>query len=231
MAKKKTTENVIAPEDFDPIVAPVTDQDMATLKAVEESIENEEVKPEVIRPQATQTPAEPQIGLSDVKRMIAEALAQQAQDARKPVTLKKQTEHYAHLWRFEGKWVVDFKNQNNDPYLNKPVYSVDVYNEATRAFEPHLELVFHDGTSKKVPLKTYVSVGKRTPVYCLIKERRKIDRSYSIGQTEKKEWNDAESKMKGTGKMVEQVIERYDEVFVLETPEGQIITVNDYVIA
>lgn len=206
---KKTQNTAPKPEEFDPVITP--------------TVETPEEAPKAPTQEAT-------VPLSDVKRLIAEALAQQAQDARKPVTLKKQTEHYAHLWRFEGSWVVDFKDQNNDPYVSNKVHAFDVYNEATRSFEPHIELMFSDNKpSKKVALKSYIA--KRIPVYCLIKERKKIDRSYSIGETEKKEWSESSSKMVGTGKMVDQVIERYDEVFTLETPEGEIITVNDYVIA
>ncbi len=165
--------------------------------------------------------------ISDVKALIAEALAQQKQDANTPIKIKRVTQHTAHVWRFDSKWVVDFKDRNTDPYHKEKVHAYQKFNEQLRQFEAWVELVFEDGTTKDIPLTTYVK--NRVLVYCPIIERMKIDRSYSMGEVEKKK--EVGDKYVGTGVLIDQEVTRYDEVFKIKTPEGTILELPDYVIA
>lgn len=165
--------------------------------------------------------------LSDVKSLIAEALAAQKQDALAPIKVKRVTQHTAHVHRFDGKWVVDFKNRNTDPYVKDKVHAYQKFNEQTRLFEAWVELVFNDGTTKDIPLTTYVK--NRVLVYCPIIKRHQVDKSYSIGDVEKKK--EVGDKLVGTGVLVDQEVVRYEEVFEVKTPDGEIFMLPEYVIA
>lgn len=166
------------------------------------------------------------IAESDVVRLINEALANQAND-KKPKSPKRVTEHTAHLWRFGGKWVVDFVDQNTDPYMKAKVHSYNQYNPLKMEMEAWIELRFQDGSSQKIELVKYLT--HRVPVYCPILKREKKDISQVQGEVEKKEW--VGDRMKGTGKMVEQLIEMYEETFTLKTPEGDELVVPSYALA
>lgn len=164
---------------------------------------------------------------NDVRRLIAEALAAQRAEAVAPVKQRKITEYTAHVWRFDGKWVVDFKDHNTDPYLKEKRHAYNKFNQEKRQQEAWIELVFEDGTTKDIPLATYVQ--HRVLVYCPIIKRHIIDKSYVIGEVEKKkEVNDM---LVGTGVMVDQEVTMNDEVFEVKTPDGKIFMLPSYVIA
>jgi hypothetical protein len=183
-------------------------------------------------------PSERTFSLQDVKALIAEALATAKDDARAPIKVKKVTEHTAHVWRFDGKWVVDFKDRNTqvnpetgliekiDQYILKPQHAYQKFNEQTRMFEAWIEIVFNDGSTKNLPLTTYVE--HRVPVYCPIIKRHQIDRSEVVGEVEKKK--EVGDKYVGTGIVIDQEVNRYDEVFEIRTPEGTIYKISDYAI-
>lgn len=175
-------------------------------------IENTEVK-------------EAMIPISDVKKLIAEAI-ENSKKSEAPVKLKKILEHTPHLWRFDGKWVVDFVNQNKDSYIKKQIHTFQKFSQEKREFETWIDLVFHDGTNKEVFLPNYVNSDNRMPIYCKILKKEVIDTSYSIGEIEKKDWKNDQKV--GTGVMVDQVVEQYEEIFTLQTPEGEEITVPSY---
>lgn len=176
------------------------------------------------------SPKESMIPLSQVKQLIAEAIAAQP-DPNKPAKAKRVTEHHAHVWRFDGKWVVDFKDRNQDPYVKEKIHAFQKFNEQKREFEAWIEIVMMDEITeelsyKELPLNRYVE--RRVLVYCPITERKKADRSYSIGEVEKKK--DVGGILKGTGVMVDQEVEMYQETFVVKTPTGKVLTLPDYVI-
>jgi len=167
---------------------------------------------------------EKMIPLSDVKKLIADAIA----SSKEPTVMspKKVTEHHAQVWRLDGKWVVDFVNRNTDPYVKKEIFAYEKYNAEKREFESWIEIKFQDGTTKDISLKNYVS--NRVLVYCLILKKEKIDRSYSLGQVEKKDWKG--DKMVGTGVMMEQIVEMHNEVVTIKTPDGEILEIPDHAI-
>lgn len=216
--------------------------DDTVMTASEVSAEQENTIPQVQdQPMQTSTPVQDQqpkegmMFISDVKKLINEALAEQAKQANKPLRPKKVTEHHVHVWRLDGKWVIDFVDQNInketgkkiDEYKKSRVHSWNKFNEQKREFEAWIELQFNDGSTKPIPLVTYLQ--NRSLVYCPILKREKIDQTYSVGEVEKKK--EMGDRLVGTGVMVDQIVERYDEVFHLKTPEGQTLVINDYALA
>lgn len=206
-----------------------------TKPELESMIEGAEPKdpnsdPNLISPDNTK---EQMVPLSAVKELIAQAMAAQAED-NKPKKVKKVTEHHAHVWRLNGKWVVDFADRNYDydkkqiidPYIKDKIHAYQLFNQQKREFEAWIKLVFEDGTMEDIPLNRYVE--RRTLVYCLIVERKKVDKSYVIGEIEKKK--ESGDLMKGTGVMIDQEVEMHQEVFVVKTPEGKTLTLPEYVI-
>lgn len=184
----------------------------------EEIIKEEDVPQETPKKEAT-------MKVSDVKKLIAEAIAN-AKEADKPIKLKRVTEHTAHVWRFDGKWVVDFKDRNTDPYVKEKVHAFNKYNEQLRRFEAWIELVFHDGTTKEIPLTTYMK--NRTPVYCPIIKRHQKDTSYSTGEVEKKK--EVNDRLVGTGVMIDQEVVMTEETLEMKTPDGILLKLPDYII-
>lgn len=164
--------------------------------------------------------------ISDVRALIAEALAQQAADAKQPIKLKRSTEHTAHVWRLDGKWVVDFKDRNNDPYVKGKVHAFQKFNEQKREFEAWIEVVFDDGSTKELPLVTYVK--NRVPIYCPIIKRHQMDKSFSFGEVEKKK--EVGDKLIPSGVVVDQEVTMYEELFEMKTPEG-VLKIPSYAIA
>ncbi len=192
-----------------------------------DSIKDEGAK---ITPTPHNTAAVPQapqmVPLADVQKMINDAIAA-SKEADKPMKPKKVTEHYAHVWRLDGKWVVDYKDRNTDPYVKEKIHAFNKFNEQRREFEAWIEVVFFDKTTKELPLPTYVK--NRVLVYCPIIKRHKKDTSYVIGEVEKKkEIND---KLVGTGVMIDQEVTMEQETFEIRTPDGEILMLPDYVIA
>ncbi len=192
--------------------------------------------PDPLPPQTTPyvPEGERMVKLSDVKALIAEALANQAADANKPVKVKKVTEHHAHVWRMDGKWIIDFADRNwdyekkekIDPYVKEKIHAFQKFNEQKREFEAWITLILDDGTRKEMPLNRYVE--RRVLVYCKIIKRHKVDKSYSIGEVEKKKENG--DTLIGTGVMVDQEVTIYGEVLEVETPEGTVLKLPDYCI-
>lgn len=182
--------------------------------------------PTVAQEQVQSVAEEPTVKMSDVAKMIADAIAN-SKEAEKPQKAKRVTEHYAHVWRFDGKWVVDFKDRNTDPYIKEKVHSFNKFNEQRREFESWIELIFDDGSTKEIPLTTYIK--NRVLVYCPIIKRHQIDKTYSIGEIEKKK--EVNDKLIGTGVMIDQEVNIVEESFELKTPDGVVRTLPAYVIA
>lgn len=198
------------------------------------SIPAEEVGGETPQPK-TQASAEPMIPLSQVQEMIRAEVAKQNDERGKIQKPKKVMEHFARLWRLDGKWIVDFIDRNIDkatgakidPYIKTKIHAFNKWNEQRREFEAWIELKFVDGSTKEISLPRYIE--HRFGVYCKINKRDKIDSSYVVGEVEKKK--EVGDRLVGTGVMIDQEVTRFNEIFTLETPEGEILTVPDYVIA
>lgn len=159
-------------------------------------------------------------------KMIADAITRsKGEDV--PQKPKRVKEHMAHVWRFDGKWVVDFVDQNIDPYVKSKIHGFNVFDDRMREWVAWLELQFQDGTTKKVPLWTYLK--NRVLVYCTIVKRHQKDVSYVIGEVEKKK--EEGDMMVGTGVMIDQEVVIYEETFEVKTPENEILTLPAYVIA
>lgn len=176
---------------------------------------------------------EKMVPLSAVKELIAEAMALQA-EKDKPVKIKKATEHHAHVWRLNGKWVVDFADRNYDyekksiidPYIKDKIHAYNLFNQQKREFEAWIKVIFQDGTMEDLPLNRYIE--RRTLVYCTILKREKVDKSYVIGEVEKKK--EVGDLNKGTGVMIDQEVEMHSEIFHVKTPDGETLVLPDYVI-
>ena len=174
------------------------------------------------------------IPISDVKKLIAEALAAQKEE-NQPVKLKKSTEHLAHVWRLNGKWVVDFadrnfdyeKGQPIDPYIKTKIHAYNIYNQNKREFESWITLIYNDGSKEDIALNKYIE--SRTLVYCRILNRERVDASYTIGEVEKKK-EGTDGIMVGTGMMIDQDVTKYTEIITVETPDHEKLTLPDYVI-
>lgn len=186
---------------------------------------NQEIESDVEETPVVSKTKEATVPLSEVQKMIAEAI----EKSKEPSVIKPKrvTEHHAHVWRFDNKWVVDFVDQNTDPYVKTKIHTVNKFNEQKRQIEPWIELKFHDDTTKAVPLTTYIK--NRILIYCPIIERKRIDKSYVVGEVEKKK--EVGDKLVGTGVLMEQTVEMYEEVLKIRTPEGDIFELPDYVLA
>lgn len=177
--------------------------------------------------------SEQMVPLSAVKELIAEAMARQA-EKDKPAKVKKVTEHHAHVWRLNGKWIVDFADKNYDydkkqiidPYIKDKIHAYNLFNQQKREFEAWIKVIFQDGTMEDLPLNRYIE--RRTLVYCPIIKREKVDKSYVIGEVEKKK--ESGDLMKGTGIMIDQEVEMHQEIFHVKTPDGEILVLPEYVI-
>lgn len=191
-------------------------------------------QPPAPKPTQISKPAqEAMVPLSQVKALIAEAMAAVA-DKDKPVKVKRATEHHAHVWRLGGKWVVDFADRNwnyetnepIDPYVKDKIHAYQLFNQQKREFEAWIKIIFHDGSTEEIPLNRYVE--RRTLVYCPIIKREQVDRSYSIGEVEKKK-EVGESNV-GTGIMIDQEVQMHGEIFHVKAPSGEEFALPDYVI-
>ena len=189
-------------------------------------------------PTAPKVPAGEQVvtmKVTDIQAMIEKAIAQSKVEAVAPLRPKRVKEHQAHVWRLDGKWVVDFVDQNINPetgekidmYKKEKVHAWDKFNEQRREFEAWIEIKFHDDSTKKIPLSTYVK--NRLLIYCTIIKREQEDLSYSMGEVEKKK--EVGDQLVGTGVMIDQIVEMYEETFIVKTPEGLELKIPAYAIA
>ncbi len=190
-----------------------------------EVIVENEVVPPIEEGKSIQEQSEPTVKLSEFNKLVA--MIEKMQEEGKPKKIKKVTEHTAHIWRMDGKWVVDFKDRNDDEYKKGKVHAFKKWNELTREWQTNIELVFQDGSTKEIPLTTYLE--HRLPIYCQIIKRHLADKSYSIGEVEKKK--EVNDKLVGTGVMIEQEVAMVEETFELKTPDGSILMLPWYVLA
>ena len=179
---------------------------------------------------------------ADIEAMIQKAIADNKLEEVKPLRPKRVKEHMAHVWRLDGRWIVDFVDQNIDKatgkkideYRTEKLHSWQKFNEQRREFESWIEVVFEPSEdpeapkTKIIPLTTYLK--NRLHVYCLIVKRDQKDLSYSIGMVEKKKEN-ADGMLVGTGVMIEQMVELYEETFTIKVPEGKELVIPGYALA
>lgn len=195
------------------------------------------VEPEyVYKAEGSKPPApsqEQMVPLSSVKQLIAEAMAQMA-EKDKPAKVKKVTEHHAHVFRFDGQWVVDFADRNYDyekkqiidPYVKDKIHAYNKFNPEKREMESWIKIILQNGLMVDMPLNRYIE--RRTLVYCPIIRREKVDKSYVIGEVEKKK--EVGELMKGTGIMIDQEVNMHQEIFHVRTPEGEVLVLPEHVI-
>lgn len=133
------------------------------------------------------------------------------------------------LARVENKLVVDFKNRNNDEFL--PGIVIHAFNRWDNEAKQNIawvEVVFDDGSTKEMPLLFLVSSAK--PITASIIKENIIDESYSIGTVEQRIYDESGGSMKGNGLTVKQEVKKYSKTFLVELPNGEQITVPDYII-
>jgi hypothetical protein len=162
------------------------------------------------------------IPLSEVKKLIREAMANQGE----VIEPDKPTEYTASLCRLDSKWVVNFKDHNTDPYITTKVESVKKWVPESKEFVSLITIIFHDGTEKEMPINLFMRYA--TPLNCRIIERKRANKSYSIGKVERMEWKN--DKKVGTGQYVDQKTSIWEETFVIQTPDGMQVEVPSSVI-
>lgn len=162
------------------------------------------------------------IPMSEVKKLFREMMANEGK-VEEP---DKPSEHVASLCRLDGKWVVDFKDYNTDPYIQSKVESVKKLSSDGKEYVSYITVVFDDATEKEIPLNLFMR--NLTPIQCVITERKKKNVSYSIGEVEKTEW--VNDRKVGTGVMIDQKVTMFEERFVLSTPDGKTVEVPGSVI-
>lgn len=184
-----------------------------------------------VTPDATPIPPEPAqqtFTMEDVRKMMAEFVAKV--NVQNGGTKEEQevdpNRHTVRISRLEAKFVVDFKDMNDDPYQDKIIHSFNKWDERERLWIAWITLVFQDGSEKEVPLKYFVenSVG----VSCDIVETIKKDTSYSLGKVERQVIKSYHPE--GTGVLVDQKVTSYSTTYKVKTPKGELITVPEYVV-
>jgi len=193
----------------------------------EDEVMNPPADVQINKPNTVKRDDKEYMEVTDVRRLIAEMLEKQTQEAKTPKKLSKVKEHFANVHRFNAKWVVDFVNKNTDHYIKGTIHAYNKYDPERRETRAWIDLVFEDESVFSVLLSTYLSA--RVTVQCLIKERRQIDTSYVTGEVEQKKIVD--DKNVGTGIMIQQEVTQYREQFVVVTPEKTELTLPDYVLA
>lgn len=188
-----------------------------------QAIEEEKVEAVAATEVSNSSPKEQMVPLSEVKKLIREALADQNDSPKKP---EKPDSYMASLCRLDSKWVIDFKDHNKDPYVTTKVETVKKWIPESKEFVSFVTLIFSDGSEKEMPLNLFMRYA--TPISCRIVERKKKDRSYSIGQVEEMVWKG--DRKVGTGNMVEQKVTMHDDIFVIQTPDGLVVEVPGSVI-
>lgn len=181
-------------------------------------------EPTTENPPSTPQTAERTYSASEVQAMLQQVM----KDKGTTTPIKKDPNRKElRLSRLEGKFVVDFKNRNNDPYVNKVIHAYNKWDPEQRQNIAWIEVIFDDGSSKEVPLLYLAS--QASPIVCKILEERKTDTSYSVGETTRKIYKDAGGR-EDTGILVDQVVTQNTSEFVVETPTGEKLTVPQYVI-
>lgn len=139
------------------------------------------------------------------------------------------------LSRFMGKFIIDIKDQNTDPYVKSKVEAFDMFNEQTRQMEPWMTLIFDDETEMTV--KAWQAIKGSKPVQATILETMKEDTSYNVlgpdGKPKKIEVTDVKwdsYKSSGSGKMVTQRIKSFHAKYKVQVPDGRVFTVGGNVI-
>lgn len=191
-----------------------------------ENTEHFEVAPEVVSEQKETFTRE------DMER-FAESILSKAGlgETKKAVSAfdDKEKEVHIKINRFDGKFVVDYKDRNIDKYSDQTVFVFNQKNIETGAIEPHIELVFIDGSSEIVPYRAYFRNRKRDIEFKAleIKANKKV---VGDGRTVTRKEHDGKFSMIDTGNEVALEYVKYSYKYVVDI-EGQTYELPDYVIA
>ena len=197
------------------VIRNTTEEEVLTSESAEATAPQEEVTVPAPKREAM-------VPLSEVKKLIAEAMASQGE----VMAPERAVEHTASLCRLDSKWVIGFKDHNTDPYLTTKVESIKRWNAEGKEWVSYVTVMFNDGSEKEMPLNLFMRHA--TPINCRIVERKREDKSYSIGKTEKVEWK-GDRKI-STGVMVDQKVKLFEDTFVIQTPDGLTVEVPPSVI-
>lgn len=208
---------------------------MARKRAQTEETKNiEEEQNNTEEPKVKQT-ADKTYTVAEVQAIIAELTKNKKNEKETPDL--KDDRKKVRLTRIEGKMVVDFVNQNNDPFLpNLVTHAYNQWNEKIKQNEAYIEVKFDDGSTKHMPLLYLVSNGR--PIVCPIVREKNEDTSFveksagNGGMVERRiyEEKDRQSGMTGTGILVEQTVKQKKVSFIVSTPDGKEIEVPEYVV-
>jgi len=167
----------------------------------------------------------------EVRNIIADFMKEkESEKTNNSLIRKKKVEkHLKTVFRFNGKWVVDFVDRNKDEYEKRKIHAYNKINPLTSKEEPHIELKFDDDSTLEIPLYTYIR--HRIPVLCPIDKREKVDVSYENGTTERKVVVKDGYQKVTTGEAVPLEIEVYKEFMHMELPDGRIIKIPDHALA
>lgn len=128
--------------------------------------------------------------------------------------------------RFQNKFVIAFKDMNDDPYSDKAIYAFNVYDEKNKQNIPWVTLIMDDKSEISVPLNT--ALDRSNKITCEVLDIKEVDASYDFGKVEKQEvQTDAYSKT-GTGVYVKTKVTQkiYSYVVKLPEPDGREVEVS-----
>lgn len=176
-------------------------------------------------PGVTNTNSDKMYSGTDVQAMIKQALAsfkadmkaekesEDDMDAEELFKTKK-----ARLPRWKNKFIVGFKNQNEDTefFPNLIIHAIDVWDDKTRQNIPTVACLFHDGSPELyVPLTTILKTAPK--VWCDIVDIKRKDVSYSDGKVEKSDVDGYS--IKTSGEYVKLKVKKEECRFILKLPD------------
>ena len=125
--------------------------------------------------------------------------------------------HTVRISRFNNKFIVGLKNLNVDPYFpDLVITAINLFDEKTRSFVPHVTLIMDDASETPIPLETILKIKQSIQVPLLETKQKDISKKY--GQIEEETRDDGSYGMKKTGNIVtgKQVMKEY--LYVVQLP-------------
>lgn len=175
------------------------DDEAALLKESERVKKEQEEKAEKLKKEREAQQGSPEqerkYTEANVRAMLKQALAELkagGTDIEDPNNLDDDDPYKqkkVRLPRFQGKFVMAFKNTNTDEYFPELViHAFDVWNDQIKRNEPWVTAQFEDGSELTVRLETLITKSQK--VWCDLVERIEKDTSFSQGKVEVAEVKD-----------------------------------------
>lgn len=201
----------------------MTPEEIAELKRVSDEAEKKLKEKKDSQPKTesrTYTQDEMKAILSEFKKELIKDMAAE----NEPEDDDGPRKHSVRMARINNKFVLGFKNLNNDPYFpERVIYSQDIFNEQTKQFVPHVTLILEDDETVTLPLETALKVCR--VITCDLVERKTVDISKKFGQIEVQEMKPDQYGMTGTGNFIQGKQKMFKETYVVRLPNGKLVEV------